>query len=225
MTTSKPLVVLCAGKTSLHRINRWHLKEKRNFELWIVAYDSETPTEGADWVVFRTGPKWDLIRSVSERILEKNPSWLWLPDDDLSIDVTSVNTFFEMFEKEDDKIIAQPSLTPQNVSCVELVHIPGGTPWRDVGFIEIQMPCFCGSLVSRLLDFVHDHDENKSGWGLDCVWSCWPGISKRVINCVVAVHTRPVNCSGGFYSRYGIDPVAERDACLQKNKFLFMTLP
>jgi hypothetical protein len=214
-----PLVVLCAGKESLHEINRWHLKEKRAFELWIVAYSPETSVDGADHSVFSTGTKWDLIREVSGRIIEKNPPWLWLPDDDVAVDVTAVNSFFDRLSRYDASqmmIIAQPSLHPRHVSCAELVHRPGSTEDQDIGFVEIQMPCFSCSLLSRIVSFLQENAENKSGWGLDCVWSRWPGVCKKLVNSVVAVHTRPVDVTGGFYARYGIDPVTEKEQTIKK---------
>lgn len=214
----RPLVVLCAGKDSLHVINRWHLEHQRKFELWIVAYDPETPVDGADASFFSTGTKWDLIREVSDRILKANPPWLWLPDDDLAVDVTGVNAFFELVVSGAPRaaMIAQPSLNPRNVSCAELVHHPGHSENREVGFIEIQMPCFSGSLLSRVFVLLRENAVNQSGWGLDCVWSRWPDVTKVVVNSVVVIHTRPVDVTGGFYARLGIDPVSEKEQTIKK---------
>lgn len=217
----KPLVVVCAGKDSLHCTNRWNRGDLRNFELWIVAYDEDTSVEGADQSFRCTGTKWDLIRQVATHIREATPPWLWLPDDDLAVDVLSVNAFFEALGEDvaAKGTMAQPSLNPRNVSCAELVHRPcAQSPTLAVGFIEIQMPCVSRSLIPRLLAFLADNEENKSGWGLDCVWSEWAGVDKYLVNTVVVVHTRPVNLSGGFYAKLGIDPVAEKDHLLAKYK-------
>jgi hypothetical protein len=208
------LVVLCAGKGSLHRTNRWDRPDLRHFELWIVAYDDDDDEVGnADRVYRRKGTKWELIRHVANDILTKNPSLVWFPDDDLALDVTGVNIFFQMLTPT-KKILAQPSLHPRNVSYVELVHRPGSsTDMIDVGFIEIQMPCVSNALLSQFLEFVCANSDNRSGWGLDCVWSTWPDVSKKLINSVVAIHTRPVNCTCGFYKAFAIDPVEEKARC------------
>ena len=224
MTSSSNLVVLCAGDASLHRINRWHLWQEREFELWIVYYGAAAEPACAhdgDKFIRARGAKWELIREVVAPLVEargeETPGIgrVWLPDDDLAIDVVSVNEFFGACDAAAADI-AQPSLAPRNASCAELVHRPSGPAHRAAGFIEIQMPCFSALLFQRAVGLLRENPSNRSGWGMDCVWSSWAGVSKVVINGVTAVHTKPVDVGGGFYAALGIDPVAEHAAALAK---------
>lgn len=212
------VVLLCAGDTSVHRTNRWHCPDQRNFQLWIMYYGT-TPgkyAEDADVYIECKGTKVDLLRHMIPEILRAAPRRLWIPDDDLAIDVLIVNTFFEYAQAYD---ICQPSLAPRNVSCQDLVTIPGGEPVRSVDFIEIQMPCFSPHAFDVVAQLVLENPTNRSGWGMDCVWSSsalWPNLTKAVINCCVAIHTKPVNLEGGVYAAHSLDPVAEYDAMMSK---------
>lgn len=210
----RPLVVLCAGPGSLHVTNRWLQPGLRAFDVWMVLYDGDVPEADAADRVFRcAGAKWDLVRHVAPHIREADPPWVWLPDDDLAIDVHHVNEFFHYCAGASWDM-TQPSLVPRHVSCAELIQQLDGPPVRETGFVEIQMPCFSRAVRDRCLDLVCQAPWCKSGWGFDCVWSAWPGIRKGVVDAVAAVHTRAVNPSGGFYARHGIDPAAEKEKVL-----------
>lgn len=214
----KRLVVLCAGPEAMLFTNRWDRVELREFQLWILWYGDPAlaPSTAADKLVCGSGSKWDLVRSVAQDIAAAHPQWIWIPDDDIALDVLNVNQFFERCDVEKPHM-AQPSLAPRNVSCAELVHVPGGAPVREVGFIEIQMPCFCGERTwPQALDLLRDNADNHSGWGLDVVWSRWEGVRKLVHNEVVAVHTRPVNIGSGFYKALCIDPNQEYSKVMAK---------
>ena len=208
------VVFLCAGPDSVHTTNRWDRAELRDFQLWVVWYGDPAhgPSEKTCDRYFQgTGTKWDFVREFLVDAISPEIKWVWIPDDDMAIDVLSVNAFFEAcaFSKAD---IAQPSLGPRNVSCPELMHVPGGgRPYRNVDFIEIQMPCFSveRGILDRVFGVLHEHPEIRSGWGMDYVWSSWPDLRKIVCNDTVAIHTRPVHIGRGFYSAFGIDPNAE----------------
>lgn len=212
------LVILCAGPGSLHVTNRWCVPGLRQFRLWMVLYAGDVPgMESADRVFRCAGSKWDLIRHVASAIRAADPEWVWLPDDDLAIDVEHVNAFFALCDASQWDML-QPALAPRNVSCDALVQRLGGPPIRPSDFVEIQMPCFSRAACERCLDLICSEDWCRSGWGFDCVWSAWPGVRKGVVDAVAAVHTRPVNMGGGFYARYGIDPDAEKEKVLAHHK-------
>lgn len=218
----KPLVVLCAGKGSLHRANRWHRKDLRAFQLWLVVYEDDaeyTEAEDADRIFRVKGSKWDLIRAVAPDVrsrCQEGGGWVWFPDDDLEVDVEAVNAFFEILNQSlaGRTCLAQPSLAPINVSCRELVQRPGGPVMRKTGFVEIQMPCVSRDVLDRFLDFVLENPENKTGWGMDCLWSEWKGVEKWVVDGVVVVHTRPVDIRRGFYA--GLNPAEEKMRIIRK---------
>lgn len=211
------LVVLCAGPTSLHITNRWLEPGRRAFRLWLVLYDDAHDVPGthdrADRVFRRAGSKWDLVRHVAPAVREADPDWVWLPDDDIAIDVEHVNAFFDLCDARAWDML-QPSLLPRHVSCAELVQRLGGPPVRPSGFVEIQMPCFSRRARDRCLELIDAASWCKSGWGFDVVWSAWPGVRKGVVDAVGAVHTKPVNTGSGFYAQLGIDPVAEKEKVL-----------
>lgn len=215
---SQRLVLLCAGPDSLHITNRWHRQDLRDFQLWIVWYGQphEAPSEeDCDRLFCAQGSKWELVRHVADHIELAAPNWLWIPDDDLAVDVLFVNHFFEMCETMQPDM-AQPSLAPRNVSCHHLLHDPSGPPTRAVDFIEIQMPCFRRDTWRKIRYLLKDNNKNRSGWGLDCIWSLWPALQKLVINSVVAVHSKPVDIHSGFYKALGIDPQKEKQTLLEK---------
>ncbi len=211
----RPLVVLCAGKDSLHVTNRWLVPGLRHFDLWLVVFDDTTGphVEAADRVFYCQGAKWDLVRHVAPAVRDADPDWVWFPDDDLALDVEHVNLFFDHCDPAHWDML-QPSLTPRHVSCADLIQELGGPPVRPVDFIEIQMPCFSRAVRDRCLDMIGAVPWCRSGWGFDCLWSAWPGVRKGVVDAVAAVHTKPVRVGGGFYSRYGIDPGAEKEKVL-----------
>jgi hypothetical protein len=210
----RPLVVLCAGASSLHVANRW-LSPSRAFELWIVAFEDGVATDGADRVFRCDGSKWDLIRAVAPEIRAADPEWVWLPDDDLAIDVEAVNAFFDRCNPEAWDLL-QPALLPHNVSSQTLVQQHGGPAVRASDFVEIQMPCLSRAVLGRCLDFIEAEAWNKSGWGFDCVWSAWPGVRTGVVDAVAAHHTKPVDRTGGLYARTGINPAVEHALLLKK---------
>ena len=218
----RPLVVLCAGLSSLHICNRWDREDLRDFDLWIVWYDAcpvpEHVQHHATRVFTHTGPKWDLLRALPSFTVQ---SWVWFPDDDLAIDVVLVNAFFKYLSTDPGyRGLAQPSLAPRNTVYPVLVNQPNaGTPCRDVDFIELQMPCVSAALLSDFFKILHDNPGNKSGWGMDDVWSnstAWPGVHKIVVDAVMAVHTRPTNTNSGFYKKFEIDPEEDKKEMLEK---------
>lgn len=211
----RPIVVLCAGTTSLHVANRWLAPAARDFELWIVAFDDDVATDGADRVFRCRGSKWDLVRHVAPALREADPDWAWLPDDDLSVDVEAVNVFLGHCDSQAWDML-QPSLLPENASCPTLVQRHGGPDVRESDFVEIQMPCLSRAVLGRCLDLIDAEAWCKSGWGFDCVWSAWPGVRKGIVDAVAAHHTKPVDRAGGFYARHGINPAAEYERILKK---------
>ena len=217
------LVVLCAGRDSLHRSNRWTVPGLRDFELWLLLYEPsgpETP-EAPDKVVHMTGTKTELLRAMAPAIAARSADWTWFPDDDIAIDVTQVNAFFRTCAAAADsrsvKALMQPSLAPRNASHPCLVHQPGDPlHTRNVPLVEIQMPCISAALLPRILKMYTDNPQIHSGWGMDIVWSSWPDIVKMVSNTEVAVHTRPVSLTRGYYKALEKSPAQEMADLLKK---------
>lgn len=211
-THPRALVILCAGDTSLHEANLWHRRDLRDFDLCIVYFGANGQVEAryktqADFFVNTQGPKWrNVWNLVTKFDFWKLYDFVWLPDDDLEIPIDKVNQMFHIVYR-DNIALSQPSLYPENATYAVLVHDPRDVrETKPVPFVEIQMPCIRADIfVQTVVPMLTEHHWNLSGWGFDVYWSAHTG-DKRLINAVVARHTKPVQTNGGFYKAYGINP-------------------
>jgi hypothetical protein len=221
---NKCLTVLCAGDTSLHEKNRWSMRDTRNFDLCIVYYGSDDKVftrykNDADRAIRFKGMKWENVWHVfSAHQFWKEYDYIWIPDDDLLVDVEGVNKMFYVVTHEQIPL-SQPSLLDVNVSHKVLIHDRHHlVDTKDTSFVEIQMPCFDKrTLEDVFIPILRDcHAWNKSGWGFDFYWSQRVS-GMKLINCVSVLHTKPVDTNAGFYKANDIDP--HRDLKLFQKRY------
>jgi hypothetical protein len=214
------LVFLCAGDTSLHLINEWNTR--RNFDLCINYYgndkaNAEHFANHCEYIFYNKGPKWNNISTVlRDAEFWKNYSFLWIPDDDIELHVNEVNKMFDIVARENIPL-SQPSLFPKNVDHPRLIHQQNYTEdTKPTDFVEIQMPCFDVKVFQDVVwPILLDNKWNISGWGFDVYWS-HAIHRKRLVNSVVATHTKPVQTNNGFYKSYNCNPFEEMKVFLQK---------
>ena len=145
------------------------------------------------------------ISAFAARISEYEA--VWLPDDDLSIDTAQIDKLFQLHTRF-NLDLSQPSVTgPQFHPTTR--HHPGLT-LRYVNFVEMMCPLFRTSTLFELLD---TFTSNRSGFGVDWLWSKrLAGRKIAVIDAVSVEHTKPVSQDGPYYRalrEQGIDAEQE----------------
>lgn len=143
---SKFLVVLCAGDGSLHLSCGWH-RAARRFDLCVNYFGGDdavhTRFSGSADHYFRfKGPKWAIVRQLlaTEALAAHSYDYVWLPDDDLDISVSDVNTMFDVAAEAGVRL-AQPSMANQYVAHDVLVQDPTCL-LRYTNFVELMCPLF-----------------------------------------------------------------------------------
>jgi len=210
-TTRRNLVIGIVGDESVH--STW-LDDPglRNFDLCLVYFGDDVGrySDQVDYYFQRKGIKfWMLFDLAQEELGEIALHYdrIWIPDDDIAATTRQINQLFR-FAKEYKLQIAQPAIGKGDVSFEALRH-HSKFVLRYTRFVEIMCPLFTLDAFSQSLP---TFQENRSGWGIDWVWS-WtrPQHEVGVIDAVPVHHTRPLN-SGGVRHRLkalGINPGRE----------------
>lgn len=189
------LVVVRAGRTSLHTLWLELPYAQRNYDLLISYYDEDAfhAFETGDGVaaVLVPGGKWDgLYRTLTGFDIESY-DYFWLPDDDIAATAADVNAIFNLC-RSSGLAVAQPALTRDSYFSHFIFSQCPGFRLRYTNYIEIMAPCLKREILIRGLPFFRD---TMSGFGLDYIWCRWPesGAFRAAILDKVAVHhTRPV---------------------------------
>lgn len=193
MRTKRYLVIVRAGDRSLHPA--WtQSPATRNWDL-VVSYFGADPRRYRDADAERIddkGPKWPGLHALMTR----DPRWrdydyVWLPDDDLATDETTINALFEVTASSGLEL-AQPTLSWVSFFSHEITLKHPSFRLRYTNFVEIMAPCFSRSLLERC---VPTFGENQSGWGLGYLWPRMMTDVARgcaMLDQVDVTHTRPV---------------------------------
>lgn len=190
------LVIVRAGKSSLH--SHWLTipYQSRNFDTIISYFDSEAfedhkATEGVRAVLQTEGGKWDNIFKCLTEFEWSGYSRFWFPDDDVLIDGANVHKLFEIAEAN-NLALCQPALTADSfITYFTLVGVDGFER-RHTCFIEVMAPCLKADVLKEVLDLF---PLSPSGFGLDKVWGrlAVSGVKKTaIVDAVRMRHTRPV---------------------------------
>ncbi|MGC4994850.1 hypothetical protein [Nocardia salmonicida] len=206
------LVVLRAGDASLHE--QWLAgPHPRTWDM-VVSYFGDDPDRyRVDGItrIDRKGPKWPALHHVLTVDLAgviENYDYIWLPDDDLAADTSTINELFE-YAAQYDLSLAQPALTEDSFFSHEITLVDRRFELRHTNFVEIMAPCFSQEFLNRCLP---TFDTTQTGWGLDFHWPRFitDSSSIAIVDSVTVRHTRPVG--GPNYAAVraaGVDPWAE----------------
>ena len=211
------LILVRAGNNSLHPL--W-LDKTRSFDL-VLSYFGDQPEKfkGQYDVLHRyKGSKWEGISNFFSnpkniRILKKY-DYVWLPDDDLLASCSEINRFFELVEKY-DLALSQPSLKDKSYISWQITLQRTDLSHRVTDFVEIMAPCF---RVRDFSLFSSTFSENKSGFGLEWLWSriaSEANLKLGIIDEVGVFHTRPVG--SGDRGIGGINPNLEQEQLFTKH--------
>lgn len=192
----KNLIFVAAGDSSLH--SQW--LSCPEFDVYINYYGEIAGRYEKDALFYSTfkGTKYKILSQV----LAAHPDLLdhyesiWIPDDDIFLDVDGVLRLFKTF-KEFDLTLAQPGM-------IGFISIPitAAIPFsrlRYTNWVEIMCPLFSSSGLKTLM---HTFLENNSHWGIEFLWNHVLGNPKDkigVIDEVVAVHTRACFHGDNYY--------------------------
>ena len=210
----KYLVISTVGDESLH--NEW-VQGEPNFDLVLIYYGNDESvakayTEYTPYVFMTKGEKYHLLKSLinSDPEFISNYSYIWMPDNDVSISTEGINKLFELAEYYNLSLcqpamkgyVSHPITVPQNDSKL-----------RYTNFVEVLAPLM--SLETLML--VKDtFDENYSGWGYDFLWPYmleYPEDKIAIIDSIIMTHTKPV---GADYSRFPVHPSVESREMLNR---------
>lgn len=182
------LVLVAAGDQSLHPL--WYRREKQ-FDLWVAYYGDKTPQPGkCDYYCQFKGTKFKIVQQVAESQAEllRSYDYVFIPDDDLYMEVEAINQLFSIM-KEYDLLLAQPSIIGWYSLLITLC-VPGSL-LRYTNWVEIMCPCFERSAFEHCKETFTKNDTN---WGIEWLWAQALGNPKdkiAIVDAIAAIHTRP----------------------------------
>ena len=191
------MVVLRAGDMSLH--SDWLLggaPESRTWDLHLSYFGDHSnpfPDRPADVTLsFEPGTKAAGTVACLDKLGERVASydWIWLPDDDLSANLPTLNRFFAIvYEHKLD--LAQPALGHGSYVAHDITVQRPHMKLRYTTFVEIMAPCFSTQALKLCRPYL---DATVSSWGPNHLFPRLLGYPRRKIAIVdetPVVHTRP----------------------------------
>lgn len=196
--TMKNLIIALVGDNSLH--HKWITERDCNFDLILVYYGDNNKFPNETWHRRnRKGAKFPVVADMlneDQSLLDYQ--YIWLIDDDISIELQQILTFFELIS-EYKLWISQPSIMGWYGLAITLNQIDSHI--RYTNYVEGMCPCFSSEAL-RICQ--PTFKENKSGWGIDALWNVVLGhpVDKiAIIDDVIAIHTRPIG-GGDMYENH-----------------------
>ena len=210
----KYLVISTIGDESLH--SEW-IQNDPNFDLVLLYYGDKKEiakeyTKQTPYVYMAKGEKYHLLKSfiLSEQEFISQYSYIWLPDNDVSISTEDINKMFLLAEQY-KLLLAQPAMIGHVSHRITLPQ--PNTLLRFTNFVEVLAPLMSLDTLMLVKD---TFDENYSGWGYDFLWPYlleYPQDKIAIIDSIVMKHTKPV---GTDYSRFPIHPSLESEEMLRR---------
>lgn len=193
----KNLVICVVGDKSLHK--KWRKSPNRGFDLMLVYYGREKNKykKDADYYVQTSGMfKLENIAFAVDQYHEhiKNYDAVFLPDDDMSIGATSIKRLFNIFYKY-DLDLASPT-THAGFCPHDIEKTVPGLILRYCTFISMGCPIFKTQVLFEMLPFFR---LNRSGWGIDYLWSEKCKNRKMAMIDSVSLEHRKSACYGPYY--------------------------
>ena len=217
--TKQALVVIRCGDASLHPE---YVNQNTEFDVVLSYFGNQLPYDltHVQYVHYCKGSKWEGLNAF----FQTNPSiwqaydYIWLPDDDLSADVDTINQFLHIARQEQFDL-AQPALTHNSYWSFLITRQVQGLLYRLTNFVEVMAPLFYRDAFAQC---VETFAENKSGFGLDFLWRTLLKNRKiGIIDQTPVFHTRPVGSAGNGMGAQAhgqaLTPRDERKALFKKH--------
>jgi hypothetical protein len=217
------LVILRAGDESLHP--EWFKgapAESRNWDLHLSYFgDQGAPfaDRPADVTLsFEKGTKSMGTAACLDKLGGRVAAYdaVWLPDDDLRIDMSTLNRFFDIFA-EYKLALAQPALGAGSYVSHDFTVQRPHMKLRFTTRVEIMAPCFS----RRAFELCRPHLAGTiSSWGPEHLFPKLLGYPKwkiAVVDETPMVHTRPVGAGPNLAlaRKMGFSPQKEREDFLR----------
>ncbi len=169
---------------------------ERNWDLVLCPFQDIDPDPAALIDDFKVeGQKWIGIY----KLLTEWPDWrrydyIWLPDDDLLTDCSTINELFTLSSAFNAKISA-PALSKTSFYSHEITLQNDSFFARATSFIEIMMPCLRRDVLDICLPSIGT-SKSGYGWGLDFLWPNMLNYDGLIIFDQLTVeHTRPIGAT------------------------------
>jgi len=162
------LVVVRAGDQSLHA--RWTRSlATRDWDL-VVSYFGDDPERFRDAGCERFDDKGPKLRGLHALLTRKDfwrrYDYVFLPDDDLAIEQTTISRLFARAASLDLEL-CQPALSWSSYYCHAITVCHPSFTLRFTDFVETMAACFSRRHLERCLP---TFAETVAGWGFDWVW-------------------------------------------------------
>lgn len=219
------LIICCAGDDSLHP--SW-IHPDRTYDVCVIYYGTNNDVatkykSEAEYFFQRTGYKFGLLRDCiiphyeNHRELYAAYEFIWIPDDDISMEPNAINKMFEL-SRNIGADIFQPSLAnflkPAQYNRVKQwiswLHTATNikSKYRRINHPEIMMPGFSAHAFQHiLLKSLHDYPSVVVGWGIDEYWEkLWKSLHPNEPNRIYiydvhfAFHTKPVSLGSSIHA-------------------------
>lgn len=220
----KPYLALFrAGPKSLHPEAVKQLDDQ-NFDYALSWFGDETPeslgmAEGASFVHHIKGAKWPGLEQTLVAHWEQiqKYSYVWLPDDDLLCDPSTISRMFSICD-ELQLELAQPALTRDSYLSHIITMQHTEFQIRFTNFVEVMAPVFSADMLAKIFPTLHGQ---ISGYGLDGLWPRYSHMGKvAIIDDTPVKHTRPVGGPNyAFSKKAGLSPAIE-DWLVSANGFV-----
>jgi hypothetical protein len=210
----KYLVISTVGDESLH--HEW-IQDTPDFDLVLLYYGNKEEvaleySKQTPYVYAAKGEKYHLLKSLINSSPEfiSQYSYIWMPDNDVSISTEEINKMFSIADKY-NLSLCQPAMRG---FASHLITLPKtGNLLRYTSFVEVLAPLMNLETLMLLKD---TFDENYSGWGYDFLWPYMLGYPKdkiAIIDSIIMTHTKPI---GTDYSRFPVSPSVESEEMLNR---------
>lgn len=192
------LVCVRAGDASLHP--RWlQGHQPRTWDLVVSYYgdhENPWPCHLQDMILTAKGPKWAPLAEMANTGFFDGYERIWLPDNDILATCDQINQLFAVSEFF-DLSLCQPGLSASSFVSHEITRAHPLTRLRFTNFVEVMMPLFSQAALQLLK---HTWSANRSGWGVDLLWTKLLGDPRdkiAIIDQISVDHTQPI---GNTYS-------------------------
>ncbi len=197
---NRNLIVLRCGRSSLHEA--WlGDKTTRTWDLLLCPFEEIQfkKQAGVAESGVLVGQKWAGLAALfhSDEFGENYYSkydYIWLPDDDILTDQSTINDFFLQMPQR-NAMLAAPSLDTASHFSHLITLQNSNFKARKTNFVEIMMPCFEISAFKRCVT-TFALSKTGFGWGLDAAWPViLGGEGIFIFDSISVLHTRPINNS------------------------------
>ena len=205
------VVAPCGNLSKIFRDHWLDKSEIKNFDVCLLFYDEEIHNPdlyaGIEYFFhlkdFKYRMAHQLLTSLKPDFLDQYDQFYFL-DDDIEIGTEDINKMFNL-SKAIGLWICQASLTKDSYCSWPILKNKRDCFMRFIGQVEVMSPLFS---IEALKICMPTFIENKSSWGIDCVWSKLLGYPKNklaVIDDVQMKHIKPVGVSE-LYMKLQEDP-------------------